>query len=153
MPELPWFAATAAFSQRHGLKRTLIGVGGLALSLLLLEALRYAFTGETFGWWQGQLTDVRAYSGTGGGTRWSHVLEAFWLANGGLHATLCLIGIAAFLATVRRHGRSPGDPVFATALTVFAFYAVRTGAGVAGGSAPRRPAAIRSKAAPRQVLP
>ncbi len=132
LPVLAWFAATAAFSQRHGLKRTLIGVGGLALTLLLLEALRYAFTGETFGWWQGQVTDVHAYSGTGGGTRWSHVLEAFWLANGGLHSTLCLIGIAAFLATMRRHGRSPGDPVFVTALTVLAFYAVRTGAGVAG---------------------
>jgi hypothetical protein len=132
LPALAWLAAAAALSQQRSLKRMLMRVAGSALTLLLLEALRYAYTGETFGWWQGQLTDVRAYSGTGGGTRWSHVLEAFWLANGGLHATLCLIGIAAFLATVRRHGRSPGDPVFATALTVFAFYAVRTGAGVAG---------------------
>jgi len=132
LPALVWLLTTAALPPRRKLKEVLLPAAGLAITLLLLEALRYAYTGETFGWWQGQLTDVRAYRGTGGGSRWSHVPEAFWLANGGLHSTLCLIGIAAFLATVRRHGRSPGDPVFVTALTVLAFYAVRTGAGVAG---------------------
>ena len=135
LPALAWLAATAMLSLQRSLKRTVLPVAGLALTLLLLEALRYAYTGDPFGWWQGQLTDVRAYSGTGGGTRWSHVLEAFWLANGGMHATLCLIGLCAFLFTMRRHGRSPGDPVFVTALTVLAFYAVRTGARVAGFNA------------------
>ncbi len=131
VPALVWIAATI-LSRQHSLKETLLPVVGLALTLILLEIIRFVYTGDTLGWLQGQLTDVRAYSSTGGSTRWSHVLEAFWLVNGKLHSMFCMIGIAAFFFTMHRNKRSPANSVVMTGLAVLAFYTLRTGAGIAG---------------------
>lgn len=131
-PALVWIAATIVFWQQKRLKRTVESVAGLIFTLLLLETVRFVYTGELFGWWQGQITDINAYASTGGGTRWSHVLEAFWLANGSVHSTICFIGITLFLGTWYRSRNSQGNPIFATALFLLIFYGVRTGIGIAG---------------------
>ena len=132
LPALVWLFVSTVLSQKRSVKNAILPVAGLALTLLLLESLRYLYTGEMFGWWQGQITDLRAYSSTGSDTRWSHVLEAFLIANGGMHTTVCVIGVTAFLVTVRRNRLSPGAPIFVTGIAVFTLYALRTGTGMAG---------------------
>lgn len=131
VPAAIWLAATT-LSRQRSLKHKILTVAGIAITIILLEIIRYFYTGEPLGWLQGQLTDVRAYGSNASRTRWSHVLEAFWLVNGEIHSMLCVVGITAYVLTMRSSTHSSANSVFITGLAVLTLYTLRTGTGIAG---------------------
>jgi len=132
VPACTWIGVAWFLSKDRSLVPPLTAFFGLGFALLSLEVLRFGYTGEPFGWWKGQLADIRAYSGAGADQRWSHVLETLWLVNGPVHSVIGLVGLVGFVLTFRVKRSRLSRTAFFTGVLVLMLYTLRTAFGLSG---------------------
>ena len=127
-----WIGVHWFVTKDHRLSDLFSACFGLGAALVFMELVRFVYTGEPFGWWVGQLADIRAYATSSVDQRWSHVLESFWILNGPIHSVIVVIGLSSFALTSKAKRNPCAQAAFLTGVLVLGSYFLRTALGLAG---------------------